>query len=114
MPETNSRLLVEAELRALSRELDAALEPLDLSSAVTRRLRASPASMRPRERVRRRRLVAVLVATVAGSIAPGVASAMPSARRRAFAWSSCSLPGPSRSAISPAAAMMPACRQAPP
>ncbi len=65
MPESNSRLLVEAELRAFSRELDVALEPLDLSSAVTRRLQASPASMRPGERVRRRRLVAVLVATVA-------------------------------------------------
>jgi hypothetical protein len=65
MPESNSRLLVEAELRAFSRELDAALEPLDLSSAVTRRLRASPASTRPQERARRRRLVAVLVATIA-------------------------------------------------
>ena len=42
MPERNSRLLVEAELRAFSRELDAAIGPLDLSSAVTRRLEASP------------------------------------------------------------------------
>src|SRR5438034_3817734 len=65
MPESNSRLLVEAELRAFSRELDAALPPLDLSSAVTRRLQASPASTRPKERARRRRLVAVLVATIA-------------------------------------------------
>jgi hypothetical protein len=65
MPESNSRLLVEAELRAFSRELDAALGPLDLSSAVTGRLQASPTSHRPRERARRRRLVAVLVATIA-------------------------------------------------
>jgi hypothetical protein len=65
MPESNSRLLVEAELRTFSRELDTALEPLDLSSAVIRRLEASRASVRPRVRSRRRRLVAVLVATVA-------------------------------------------------
>ena len=65
MPDTNSRLLVEAELGAFSRELDAALGPLDLSSAVTRRLQAPSASTRPPERARRRRLVAVLVATVA-------------------------------------------------
>lgn len=65
MPESNSRLLVEAELRTFSRELDAALGAFDLSSAVTRRLQASPASMRPRERAHRRRLVAVLAATVA-------------------------------------------------
>ena len=65
MPESNSRLLVESELRAFSRELDAAIAPLDLSSAVTRRLQVSPASTHPRERVRRRRLVAVLVATIA-------------------------------------------------
>ncbi len=65
MPESNSRLLVESELRALSRELDAALEPIDLSSAVASRLEASPASIRPRGRGRRRRLVAVVAATVA-------------------------------------------------
>ena len=65
MPESNSRLLVESELRAFSHELDAALEPLDLSSAVTSRLEASSARIRPRERARRRRLVAVLVATLA-------------------------------------------------
>src|SRR5436190_23049467 len=65
MPECNLRLLIEAELRAFSRELDAAIGRLDLSSAVTRRLEASPADIRPRERLRRRRLVAVLAATVA-------------------------------------------------
>jgi hypothetical protein len=66
MPESNSRLLVEAELRAFSRELDAALEPVDLSAAVTRRLEKSSAGVRrPRERVRRRRLVVALVATIA-------------------------------------------------
>jgi hypothetical protein len=75
MPESNSRLLVEAELRAFSRELDAALEPLDLSSAVTRRLQASPASIRPRQRARRRRLVAVLVATVAATATLAIPSA---------------------------------------
>jgi hypothetical protein len=64
MPESNSRLLVESELRALSHELDAALEPLDLSNAVTRRLDESSPRIRPRERVRRRRLVAALVATL--------------------------------------------------
>ena len=65
MPESNSRLLVESELRAFSHELDAALEPLDLSSAVTRRLEESSARIRPRERGRRRRLVVALVATLA-------------------------------------------------
>ena len=65
MPESNSRLLVESELRAYALELDAALEPLDLSSAVTSRLEASSAGIRPRERARRRRLVAALVATLA-------------------------------------------------
>ena len=64
MPESNSRLLVESELRAFSHELDAALGPLDLSSAVTRRLE-STARIRPRERARRRRLVAALAATLA-------------------------------------------------
>jgi len=65
MPESNSRLLVETELRALSHELDAALEPLDLSRAVTGRLEESTARRRPRERARRRRLVAALAATLA-------------------------------------------------
>jgi hypothetical protein len=65
MPESNSRLLVESELRAYSHELDAALGPLDLSSAVTRRLEESSAQIRPRERGRRRRLVVALVATLA-------------------------------------------------
>jgi hypothetical protein len=65
MPESNSRLLVESELRAYSHELDTALEPLDLSSAVTRRLDASSARIRSRERARRRRLVGALVATLA-------------------------------------------------
>jgi hypothetical protein len=65
MPESNSRLLVESELHALSHELDAALGTLDLSRAVTRRLEESTARIRPRERSRRRRLVAVLAATLA-------------------------------------------------
>jgi hypothetical protein len=65
MPESNSRLLVESELRAYSHELDAALEPLDLSSAVTSRLDASSARIHSRERARRRRLVGALVATLA-------------------------------------------------
>jgi hypothetical protein len=65
MPESNSRLLVESELRAFSHELDAALEPIDLSSAVTRRLAESSARIPPRDGVRRRRLVGAFVATVA-------------------------------------------------
>jgi hypothetical protein len=65
MPESNSRLLVESELRALSHDLDAALGRLDLSNAVTRRLEESSARIPSPRRVRRRRLVAALAATLA-------------------------------------------------
>jgi hypothetical protein len=65
MPESNSRLLVEAELRAFSHDLDAALGTVDLSSAVTRELEQTSVPIHPRQGVRRRRLVAVLAATLA-------------------------------------------------
>jgi hypothetical protein len=65
MPDSNSRLLVEAELRSFSHELDTALGSIDLSPAVTRQL-AEAAARAPRpDRVRRRRLVAALAATLA-------------------------------------------------
>src|SRR5581483_5500857 len=56
----------------------------------------------------------MFVSTAEESIAPGKTSPMPSARRRARAWSSWRRFGPSSKAMSPAAAMIPACRHAPP
>jgi hypothetical protein len=76
MPESNSRLLVETELRAYAHELDAALGELDLSSAVMRRVELPAARMRSRERrQRRRRLVVALVAAVAATAVLAVPSA---------------------------------------
>jgi len=63
MPESNSLLLVEAELRSLSHELDAALGDVDLSDAVTHRLRDAT-RLHARRRARRRVVVA-LIATLA-------------------------------------------------
>jgi hypothetical protein len=74
MPESNSRLLVEAELRSFSRELDAALGELDLSSEVTRRLQESTGRRAPL-RARRRRVVLALVATVAVTATLAIPSA---------------------------------------
>jgi hypothetical protein len=65
MPESNSRLLVETELRAYSHDLDTALGTVDLSSAVTSQLRQPSARVHVPARARRRRLVAALVATLA-------------------------------------------------
>ena len=59
-------------------------------------------------------LTCLFVSTAAGSIEPGRTSATPWASRCAFSWSTCNRPGPSSSAIRPAAAMTPAWRQAPP
>ena len=56
----------------------------------------------------------MFVSTCSRSIEPGRRSPTPSARVRARAWSSCSRGGPSSSATMPAAAVMPACRHAPP
>jgi hypothetical protein len=74
MPESNSRLLVEAQLRSFSHDLDAALGELDLSSAVTRRLRETTLRRVP-QRARRRRLVLALVATVAVTATLAIPSA---------------------------------------
>jgi hypothetical protein len=62
MPDSNSRLVVEAELRSFSRDLDVALGELDLSGAVIRRLQESTRRAVPRRP--RRRVVIALVATV--------------------------------------------------
>jgi hypothetical protein len=76
MPESDSRLLVETELRAYAHELDAALGELDLSSAVMRRVELPAARMRSRERLgRRRRLVVALVAAVAATAVLAIPSA---------------------------------------
>ena len=56
----------------------------------------------------------MFVSTSAGSRLPGTISATASPRRRARSWSSCRRLGPSSSATRPAAAITPACRQAPP
>jgi hypothetical protein len=76
MPESNSRLLVETELRAYAHELDAALGDLDLSSAVMRQVELPAARMRSRERLRRRRrLVVALVAAIAATAVLAIPSA---------------------------------------
>ncbi|HKA93799.1 MAG TPA: hypothetical protein VKE97_08345 [Acidimicrobiia bacterium] len=74
MPDSSSRLLVEAELRSLSRDLDAALGVLDLSGAVTRRLQQSTRRPVPHH-ARRRRLVVALVAAVAATATLAIPSA---------------------------------------
>jgi hypothetical protein len=76
MPESNSRLLVETELRAYAHELDAALGDLDLSSAVMRQVELPAARVRSRVRLRRRRrLVVALVAAVAATAVLAIPSA---------------------------------------
>jgi hypothetical protein len=76
MPESNSRLLVETELRAYAQEIDAALGHVDLSSAVTRQLEIPAARVRSRQRLRRRRrLVVALVAAVAATAVLAIPSA---------------------------------------
>lgn len=76
MPESNSRLLVETELRAYGHELDAALGELDLSSVVMRQVELPAARMRSRERLRRRRrLVVALVAAIAATAVLAIPSA---------------------------------------
>jgi hypothetical protein len=76
MPESNSRLLVETELRAYAHELDVALGEVDLSSAVMRRVELPAARVRSRERLRRRRrLVVALVAAVAATAVLAIPSA---------------------------------------
>jgi hypothetical protein len=76
MPESNSRLLVETELRAYAHELDAALGEVDLTSDVLRRVELSAARVRSRERLRRRRrLVVALVAAVAATAVLAIPSA---------------------------------------
>jgi hypothetical protein len=74
MPDSNSRLLVETELRSFSHDLDAALGELDLSIGVTRRLQEATRRPVPR-RARRRRLVVALVATIAATATLAIPSA---------------------------------------
>jgi hypothetical protein len=76
VPDQRRHALLEADLRALTRELDADLGELALSDAVTRELRAQSGPVRPRVRPRRRRIAVVLVA----SIAVAATAAIPSAR----------------------------------
>ena len=73
MPESNSRLLVEAQLRSFSHDLDAALGELDLSGAVTRRLRETTRRRVPQRA--RRRVVFALIATLAVTATLAIPSA---------------------------------------
>jgi hypothetical protein len=76
VPDQRRHALLEADLRALTRELDAELGDLDLSAAVTRELESRKASVPRRMRPRRRRLAIALVA----SIVLAATAAIPSAR----------------------------------
>ncbi len=76
MPDQQPHALLEADLRALTRELDAELGDLDVSAAVTRELEARQALVQRHERPRRRRLAVALVA----SIVIAATAAIPSAR----------------------------------
>ena len=76
MRDRRRHALLESDLRALTRDLDADLGELDLSDAVTRELRAQSGPVQPRLRPRRRRLAVVLVA----SLVIALTAAIPSAR----------------------------------
>lgn len=76
MPDQQPHALLEADLRALTRELDGELGEVDLSAAVTCELRARQAPVPRRMRPRRRRLAVALVA----SIVFAATAAIPSAR----------------------------------
>lgn len=68
--------LLESDLRALRRDFDAELGPVDLTETVTRTLRARAATTPPHRRPRRGRLAVALVA----SLVVAVTAAVPSAR----------------------------------
>ncbi|MGQ0805904.1 MAG: hypothetical protein ACT4PI_18865 [Actinomycetota bacterium] len=76
MPDTGGRALLEAELRTLTRDLDAELGELDLSTAVVRRLQTQSAPTRLRRPSPRRRVAVVLVAAIAAT----AVAALPAAR----------------------------------
>lgn len=76
MPDQQRHALLEADLRALTRELDAELGELDLSAAVTRELEARAAPVHRRLRPRRRSLAVALIA----SLVVAATAAIPSAR----------------------------------
>jgi hypothetical protein len=76
VPDQRRHALLEADLRTLTRELDADLGELDLSDAVTRELRAQSAPVQRRVRPRRRRFAVVLAA----SLVIAATAAIPSAR----------------------------------
>lgn len=71
MPDRSARALIERDLRALRRELDAGLGDVDLSQAVTSRLIAA-SRPRPRRGVRRRRTAIALVATAGVTVVAAV------------------------------------------
>jgi hypothetical protein len=77
VPDQARRSLLEADLRALTHELDAELGDLDLSAAVTRRIRPAPARDAAHTGRLRRRLAVALAATAAIVAAT---AAVPSAR----------------------------------
>jgi len=76
MPDAAGRAVLEAELRALARDLDADLGEVDLSGAVIGRLRAASTRTRPRGYSPRRRLAVVVVAAIAATLV----AALPAAR----------------------------------
>jgi hypothetical protein len=76
VPDQDRRSLLEADLRALTHELDAELGDVDLSAAVTRRIRP-PSAPVPRHAGRLRRRLAV---AVVASAAIAATAAVPSAR----------------------------------
>jgi hypothetical protein len=76
VPDRQRHALLEADLRALTRELDADLGDLDLAAAVTRELEARHAPVPRHVRPRRRSFAVALVA----SIVIAATAAIPSAR----------------------------------
>jgi hypothetical protein len=75
VPDRQQRSLLEADLRALTSELDAELGDLDLSTTVTRRIRARSAPKPARPGRLRRRLAVAFVATAAIATTAAVPSA---------------------------------------
>jgi hypothetical protein len=76
VPDLQPHALLEADLRALTRELDGELGDLDLAAAVTRELEARQEPVHRHVRPRRRRFAVALVA----SIVIAATAAIPSAR----------------------------------
>lgn len=77
MPDRDRLAVLEADLRALTHELDAELGEIDLSAAVTQRIRPQQSSPESTPARRSRRRVAV---TLVATVAIAVTLAIPSAR----------------------------------